>query len=1071
MSLNYYKLYINQVLDLSKTMVFKVEPLADLINERLKDNYGLITNLDEKHTWKYYLNLAGLYHSTDKKIYITSLDTLETIEFNRDTLLVHRATATAYGYGTRFYRELLSQYPEHEQLIIGALYPIDINKAISADDFTVLGYPGALIEGNEVSLIDNVNKWLYGFKERWYNQQFNLTDTNYTTALLAVMYLQLPALLVTLRLRACKTAEAHSFHVREYLSSHGMLDVYLSNMTLKQALFFYRNINYIERNAGKKETFTWLVEKIMTDRNLPLSEFNMRHDISSIPDDLTPKATFRKRLLNEAARIYEHDVGFYNLAYILSKEEPTAIGNSEYRLIHEDRIKNKFEQSKTNNYQTKILESAMFDYSDSTVITEAEVALNNWIYLSQKDKYNAYIPVANPITGVSTTISVKVALILFLYAYCKAHDINVNTIPPLVATRVPIDPVPTREELYEVVDKNYVPMEFIDFIIELHKPAETIISTATFTDWVHQHHVASTKQMNFVANHEHLYTRGLVHNAVSRLYQVAVIENEFTGKSFETILKFNNIDLDGLRTNDWIRLYTDLYKASTGLDLNVTSTTSDLQKSMISLLKQLSSYSIQFVQSINQTSIKVLNWSAVRVGDVKYTGRALFQVQIALMRIFKLVMKNNPMFKIDLPSLLMNFTLRSNLVVDPIKLPVDILGSVKVSSKKIVDLGTFKLNQSIGPYCAGSNLFEIPLYKPYYDLSVGDKKDVKDIYTDYVSAIDYIPNVNVDELAKSLNINLQNIKPRLNILDSYVHFYTVKNIEAFYNDDLKVVLDGFYNNIETDYIENHKTFNGFYKANSFKYMGLIPETTEVKGETYTGGILLGPLFSIKKSGDLDLTLPLLTVIREDGSLIIEPQYLNFDISNNWYNYAHVEFTLIYRSFEQSIKPFDFLNHDLDLGTLVSPAGDKILDVISTYFNFIMFKKPTELNPQGLFKYYYTNYDILKNLTLNVGDFDVGSLLFRVGHNDLNIKNGISNTTLNVAKYEVLDYQVRQTFTSKFIDKTITVINGISHRTIPKMVIKNNDGSLATKAGSGHTTLPSLIFSYIDSGIDITNWRL
>jgi hypothetical protein len=107
-----------------------------------------------------------------------------------------------------------------------------------------------------------------------------------------------------------------------------------------------------------------------------------------------------------------------------------------------------------------------------------------------------------------------------------------------------------------------------------------------------------------------------VHNAVSRLYQVAVVENEFTGKDFESILKFNNIDIEGLGTNDWIRLYTEIYKEATGLDMNATSVTSDLQKAMVSLLRQLSSYSIQFVQSINKSSIKVLNWAAIRLAYV-----------------------------------------------------------------------------------------------------------------------------------------------------------------------------------------------------------------------------------------------------------------------------------------------------------------------------------------------------------------------------------------------------------------------------------------------------------------------
>ena len=51
MSLNYYKLYVNQVLDLSKTMVIKVEAVADSINERLKATYGNVFDADDKRTW------------------------------------------------------------------------------------------------------------------------------------------------------------------------------------------------------------------------------------------------------------------------------------------------------------------------------------------------------------------------------------------------------------------------------------------------------------------------------------------------------------------------------------------------------------------------------------------------------------------------------------------------------------------------------------------------------------------------------------------------------------------------------------------------------------------------------------------------------------------------------------------------------------------------------------------------------------------------------------------------------------------------------------------------------------
>ena len=51
-------------------------------------------------------------------------------------------------------------------------------------------------------------------------------------------------------------------------------------------------------------------------------------------------------------------------------------------------------------------------------------------------------------------------------------------------------------------------------------------------------------------------------------------------------------------------IYNDIFTKATGGTLYTTKALSDLQKSMIRLMKQLSSYSIQFVTEINKTNIK-----------------------------------------------------------------------------------------------------------------------------------------------------------------------------------------------------------------------------------------------------------------------------------------------------------------------------------------------------------------------------------------------------------------------------------------------------------------------------------
>ena len=130
---NYYQLYIDSVFALAETVVIKSSYSAESINKFIAIKHGRETVSEYPHTWKYYLNISGNYHFSDEKMYITSLDTLEQIEFTKENLDLHRATYRGYLYGTRLYTELVTQYPLQESLILGILYPADIDKAIAVD--------------------------------------------------------------------------------------------------------------------------------------------------------------------------------------------------------------------------------------------------------------------------------------------------------------------------------------------------------------------------------------------------------------------------------------------------------------------------------------------------------------------------------------------------------------------------------------------------------------------------------------------------------------------------------------------------------------------------------------------------------------------------------------------------------------------------------------------------------------------------------------------------------------------------------------------------------------------------
>ena len=232
-------IFVQQAIDLATTIVVKHSFSAKLIG----DTVMTLSNVDETmlpmEEWRYYMNIAGEYHSLDTVMYVTSLDTYETIAFTKENLAVHSVTAKEYQYGTSNYKDLVTRYPGQETLILGILYPADKAAAIAAEDGTIVAYPPQLVESNEYSLISNLQKWVTNYLGRWYNPSYNLTDNMYHSVTLSMMHMLMVSAVLNFRLRACKTLEAHSFHVFHYLASHGLNQFYLPLLSTPQMLWLY----------------------------------------------------------------------------------------------------------------------------------------------------------------------------------------------------------------------------------------------------------------------------------------------------------------------------------------------------------------------------------------------------------------------------------------------------------------------------------------------------------------------------------------------------------------------------------------------------------------------------------------------------------------------------------------------------------------------------------------------------------------------------------------------------------------------------------------------------------------
>jgi hypothetical protein len=579
-------------------------------------NGGPSTNTLDPTTWKYYLNISGQYHPRDKQMTIVSIDTRETIVFSPANLLIHTATARQYAFGTRQYTDLVSRYPDQEMLILGILYPVDINTAIAAPDGKILGFPSGLVEANEYSLINKLQNWINGFKQRCIVKAFTLTDTLYTATMLGIMYTKLVEAIIAYRLEACKTNEAHSFHVRQYLSSHGIADDSLDLLTIKQALWFYRNINYLERNAGKREIFDWLVEHIMSERQLPIAEFTMHHDLTDQPDNIYPTVTFRKKPINLG---YSPDLSDnLTLEEMLTKEDPLARDNLRFKEDLAVGALESLENSLSNTVMTKVLESSVIDYTDSSPYTLPDILIDHWIFLASSDTYTAYINVTNPKNGEQIPLTVKEAFVLYWYAYCKTIGLTLLTIPPIFAKRVQriIDRDVLLADMVSIVDPKLVPRSVAVQALSMQPVISQIYSTDAFYNLCVDICAAAQMQRSLIAYQEHYVARGMVHGMVSRIYSDNVCYMDGPGKTYDIWFETRNLTLTDLTDANWQTLSDTILGQATGADLHKTTTLKQLQTAMVNMLSQLASYSVQIIPTINNSAIHKTDWPVVRVGNM-----------------------------------------------------------------------------------------------------------------------------------------------------------------------------------------------------------------------------------------------------------------------------------------------------------------------------------------------------------------------------------------------------------------------------------------------------------------------
>lgn len=615
---NLYGLYVRATTDLAQSMVIKYEEIAKSLNLYVINKTGALPNLADPTSWKYYQNICGIYHFSDTAMTVSSLDSETNIPFTVQALQNNPVTRAAYAFGSTYYNDLLANYPDQELLILGILYPANMSAAIAAPDGTILSYPTHLIEPGEVDLLANLQAWIYAYTKRWIIRAFCLTDNLYAATFMAQLMLNLIGAITNFRLQACKTNQAHSFHIKQYLRSHGFLDVYLDQMSNKQALDMYRNIIFYERNAGFESTFARLVDVVLTEANLPAYHYEMLHNQDSLSHEfledvnhLHSQANFRRRPLNAKARQYP--LPDYTLTQVHAAASTQTPHNSLYQDVHYEEIANRLSLSSKAHLLTKVVEVGANPVVSPSQLAPDDILFNQWMDWVSSSRYAVPVEFVPEGSKSPVRLTHQQAAALWIFAFHRALEPEkipnypkLTRVPAIYINRVVRTPKPQLSVLQEVVSNAPLHPSVVQAIYDT---AVTIPSSITslvqFQQVCGQIYLADLLQYRLYSYQENPIARSQAQGASLRLYEDKTVrfasladeEDEDLGMLYSTMLQQVGLNTAGYRPIDYFNMSVRILAAATGADLNDLLDPANIQKAMISLLRYLSSYSIQIVST------------------------------------------------------------------------------------------------------------------------------------------------------------------------------------------------------------------------------------------------------------------------------------------------------------------------------------------------------------------------------------------------------------------------------------------------------------------------------------------
>ena len=615
MDLNQYQIYEKDTIDLAKSITIHVEEVSLAINQELKELGYSVDDLDPS-SWKYYMNLNGEYHESDPDPFlITSKDTLQIIEFTKENLEEHPVTATSFKLGSDDYLTLVSRNPESEMLIRGIVSPVDYNTSIGSENYTVLDYDKSLVERSENTLIGELQERIFGYFHNHHNKAYCVTDNLYLTANLAILFQQLPSMILNIRLKNCLTSEAHSFHVWAHLASYGRLDRWRGDLDYYQERYLYRNIRWINDDAGETEIFNDLTQVLLSRKGMPLYGYDMRHIIDKLPDTIDPEVLATRYRIDQELNVTNFNATKSIEELMIDLDDS---GRDNYKVRSEATVDTiaRMQKSKRDRLVTKVLESEKINDQENIELQVRYLALHHWAYMTYREIFLAGIELDFPDADINARLDAKDALALYMYCGSVLLDYRLEVVPDIHCFKVKKINFPSKEDLINLKAFSEITESWINELISRQIRLPVISTVTQFNELCY-----SLRENDFYDRfNSHVF------NSLDGYSNAKLLCNTFwcnvLGKleltTYDALFRRHSIDPDRITIDNAETLMGTIYTDITGFSIEEIDS-NFLLRSLTELLGYLSSYNVTFITEEFYQNLANINRSVLKINFLGVT--------------------------------------------------------------------------------------------------------------------------------------------------------------------------------------------------------------------------------------------------------------------------------------------------------------------------------------------------------------------------------------------------------------------------------------------------------------------